>query len=273
MPEGPEIHRIADKLTKAIAQRPIQEIFFAFPALQSYATVLAESQVIQVQAQGKALLTRFACGLNIYSHNQLYGTWMIRKPYQFPATKRQLRLAIHSDRASALLYSASDIEVLNGDEVLAHPFLSNLGPDVLDPEVTEAQVCDRLLSREFARRRLATLLLDQHCLSGLGNYLRSEILFVASIHPLLRPVDCTDQQILDLAKAAIALPRQSYQTGGLTNDLDRVADLKNKGWPRWSYRHHVFNRQDQACFSCGSTIEKHVFGGRRCYICPQCQAH
>jgi endonuclease VIII len=66
------------------------------------------------------MLIRFDNGYTIYSHIQLYGKWYIRNP----KTNRQLRLAIHNENKSALLYSASDIEVLRDEEVPGHPFVS-----------------------------------------------------------------------------------------------------------------------------------------------------
>lgn len=271
MPEGPEIRRAADKLEKAIALEPIDEIFFAFDHLKRYEEILQGDRILQVQTYGKALLLRFACQINIYSHNQLYGLWYVRKPYDYPQTNRQLRLAIHTSRKSALLYSASDIAVLQNDEILIHPFLSRLGPDVLDPAVTPDQIAARFLDKRFYRRGLPTLLLDQHFLCGLGNYLRSEVLFVAGVYPTLRPVDCTPNQITRLAEAAIALSRQSYATAGITNDLQRVAQLKQDGYKRYQYRFYVFSRDRLPCFACGTEIRKDVFGGRRLYYCPTCQ--
>lgn len=271
MPEGPEIKRSADAITSAIAHQPLTELFFAFDHLKSFEGSLAASKVIAVEPRGKALLTRFENQLNIYSHNQLYGVWMVRKAHSFPNTNRQLRLAIHTPKKSALLYSASDIEVLHDDELSSHPFLSRIGPDVLAPETTVEQVTQRLMDKEFHRRRLTTLLLDQHFLSGLGNYLRSEILFAAGVHPSMRPVDCTDEQIDALAKMAIALPRQSYETGGITNDLERVAQLKAEGTRRSAYRFYVFSRESKPCYQCGTSVIKETTGGRRYYFCPTCQ--
>jgi endonuclease VIII len=271
MPEGPEIKRAADKIAKAIAHQPIESISFAFDSLKSYESVLAQAQVISVTPRGKALITRFSNQLSIYSHNQLYGVWYVRAAHSFPATNRQLRLAIHTAKKSALLYSASDILVLDDAELAAHPFLSKLGPDVLDLDTTAEMVCDRLLHKRFHRRGFPTLLLDQHFLSGLGNYLRSEILFVAGVHPTQRPVDCTSDQIEQLAAAAIALPRQSYATQGITNDLNIVAQLKAAGKPRRLYRHWVFSRAGQPCYRCDTPILKDTVGGRRVYYCPQCQ--
>ncbi|MEB3230540.1 MAG: endonuclease VIII [Leptolyngbyaceae bacterium] len=271
MPEGPEIKRAADAIAKAVVYQPITEIFFAFEHLKPYESTLAEATVIAVEPRGKALLTRFSNQLNIYSHNQLYGIWNIRRPYAYPKTKRQLRLAIDTTKASALLYSASDIDVLPDTELANHPFLKRIGPDVLHPETTATQIVQRLTNKSFYRRRLSTLLLDQQFLSGLGNYLRSEILFVAGVHPSLRPVDCTDEQIVILAQMAIALPRQSYETGGITNDLDRVARLKSDGFTRSQYRYFVFSRANKPCYECGTTIVKDRTGGRRYYYCPTCQ--
>jgi endonuclease VIII len=271
MPEGPEIRLAADKIATAIVNQPIASLFFAFDHLKSYESVLTESQVISVKPRGKALLTRFENGWTIYSHNQLYGVWYIRKAESYPATNRQLRLAIHTAKKSALLYSASDILVLNDDDLAIHPFLLTLGPDVLDESLTIAQVQSRLLDKRFMRRGFPALLLDQKFVSGLGNYLRSEVLFLAGIKPTLRPIDCTTPQIEKLAAAILEVPRQSYETKGITNDLTTALALKAQGKPRWFYRHWVFSRQNQPCYVCGDTVVKEEAGGRRVYYCPTCQ--
>ena len=272
MPEGPEIKRAADQVARAIVQQPLISIFFAFEQLKSYEAPLAAEQIVSVQPRGKALLIRFTNNLSIYSHNQLYGRWYTTRSQTYPSTNRQLRLAIHTAKKSALLYSASDIAVLSDDEIAAHPFLQQLGPDVLAAETTIAEVRSRFLDPRFARRGLVGLLLDQHFLCGLGNYLRSEVLFVARVPPGLRPIDCTAEQIERLAKGAIEVSRQSYLTNGITNDLEIAAGLKQKGYSRREFRHSVFNREGKACFVCGTSIVKAIAAGRRLYFCPYCQA-
>jgi len=271
MPEGPEIRIAADKIAKAIANRPIEEIFFAFEHLQPYVEILGKQLVTGVDTKGKGMLIRFESGLSIYSHNQLYGKWEIVPAYQYPDTKRQLRLAIHNQQKSALLYSASDIEVLDEEAIAIHPFLSRLGLDVLDRKTTSKKVKARLLNKSFQRRRFTSLLLDQGFLAGLGNYLRSEILFVARVHPTLRPVDCNEKQISALAKASLKVSQQSYHTEGITNDLKLVEKLKVQGYERQDYRHWVFNREERPCYVCNTAIIKDTSGGRRYYFCPQCQ--
>ncbi|MEM8718330.1 MAG: endonuclease VIII [Cyanobacteria bacterium P01_G01_bin.39] len=273
MPEGPEIRIAADNVAKAIVNQPIREIFFAFEHLKPYEEILSQQLITAVDTKGKGMLIRFTDGLSIYSHNQLYGKWMIRQAYDYPQTKRQLRLAIHNEHNSALLYSASDIDVLDENAIASHPFLSNLGLDVLDPQITPEQVEQRLLDKSFQRRRFTSLLLDQRFLAGLGNYLRSEILFVGRIHPTLRPIDCSSKQISALAEATLQVTQQSYKTKGITNNLEIVTKLKANGHQRQDYRYWVFDRENLPCYRCNSSIVKEVSGGRRYYYCPKCQKH
>lgn len=272
MPEGPEIKRAADKIARAIAHRPTTSMFFAFNHLKPYEAILQGREVVAVQTKGKAMLIRFDNQLSIYSHNQLYGVWMVRSAHDYPHTTRQLRLAIHNTQKSALLYSASDIAVLDEVAVMHHPFLSKLGPDVLDETTTVEQVAARFQDPKFHRRSLAALLLDQRFLCGLGNYLRSEVLFVARVHPQLSARQCTLNQIVELAKASIQISRQSYLTKGITNDLQLVEQLKAEGKRRVAYRHWVFGREHQPCYRCGTLVVKEMLAGRRLYYCPSCQA-
>jgi endonuclease-8 len=271
MPEGPEIRRAADKLHRAIGNQIATEVFFAFDHLKTFQAQLSGCKVTGIRPYGKAIVTYFDNGLGVYSHNQLYGKWITCKPDAVPETNRQLRFAVHTKKKWALLYSASDIEILDHAEVLHHPYIAKLGPEVLDEEVSPAQIYDRTVDQKFRRRQFASLMLDQGFLSGIGNYLRSEILFMAGIHPSLRPMDCNDGQLKAFAQAALQIPRQSYQHNGVTNDLYHAAQLKAAGYRRRDYRHWVFSRSHKPCYRCGTTIEKITIGGRRCYVCPQCQ--
>jgi endonuclease VIII len=271
MPEGPEIRRAADEVERALKNKTVEDIYFAFLHLEDYGDLLMGSIVTRVDTKGKAMLIRFDNGYTIYSHNQLYGKWYIRNTYNYPKTNRQLRLAIHNENKSALLYSASDIEVLRDEEVPGHPFVSKVGPDLLSEEVSVDELMERMKDKRFRNRKWSILLLDQGFVAGIGNYLRSEIMFFAGIHPSLRPVDCTEKQLKKAAHSIKDLVRQSYETGGITNDLDLAQKMKGQGGKRPRYRHWVFNREGGSCFICGSEIEKTVAASRRLYYCPVCQ--
>jgi endonuclease-8 len=271
MPEGPEIRRAADQLARALTGHPVTDIFFRFARLRPLSPYLIGEVVADVDTRGKAMLLRFANGLVIFTHSQLYGRWYVEQSGSRPDTTRELRLAIHNAAYSALLYSASEIEVLDDAGLEDHPFLSRLGPDVLSEEVTPGELSQRLRDSRFARRRLEALLLDQGFAAGLGNYLRSEVLHAAGVHPVRRPVDCSSAEIERLASAICALPRQSYRTGGVTNDPERAATLRAAGVSGADARFLVFRRAEQQCYTCGEKIIELDGGGRRLYVCPRCQ--
>jgi endonuclease-8 len=271
MPEGPEIRREADRIERALAGRPVEAVWFAFEHLRANGDDLAGHRLDRVETRGKALLLRFDCGVNIYSHNQLYGRWYVTARGRTPRTGRQLRLAIHGRLRSALLYSASEIDVLHDEQLADHPFLSRLGPDVLQAATTEASLLDRLSSRRFRGRSLGTLLLDQGFVCGLGNYLRSEILFVTGLRAEQRPRDLDTARLEQLAAAVLELARRAYRLRGVTNDPDDARRLQADGVPRRDYRHFVFARAGRPCRACGSSIEHSTHGSRRLYTCPVCQ--
>ncbi|MGD6795988.1 endonuclease VIII [Metabacillus indicus] len=271
MPEGPEIRRAADQVEKALLPLPVGEVSFAFDHLKDYEPLFEGARVEKVETKGKAMLIRFNNGYTIYSHNQLYGKWVVRNAYTYPKTNRILRLAIHNEKKSALLYSASDIEVLRDSEVPAHPFICKAGPDVLNDDVTPENLFYRFMDKRFFRRRWSALLLDQGFVAGIGNYLRSEILYVSEIHPDMRPVDCTEEQLRAAAEAIISITVQSYRHQGITNDLELAEKLKKQGEKRSQYRHWVFNREGRPCRKDGTEIVKIIASSRRLYYCPECQ--
>ena len=271
MPEGPEIRRAADKVEKAVVGESLERVFFGLPRLEVYADPLGASRVEAIETRGKAMLTHFQCGLTVYSHNQLYGRWYVRKAGRLPSTSRQLRFGIYAQTHWALLYSASDIEVVERDNVGSLPFIARVGPDCLDPKLRPSVVTRRLTSDKFRRRQLGHLLLDQSFIAGIGNYLRSEILFVAGLHPSARGLDCCGEQAKAFGKAVVDVCRRSYKTGGITSDPKLAAALKAEGWTRGEYRHWVFRRGGQPCHACGAKIVPAEVSGRHLSYCPRCQ--
>jgi endonuclease-8 len=162
--------------------------------------------------------------------------------------------------------------VLSAAQLERHPYLCKLGIDLLDPETTLADVRAQVEDERFRRRSLGSLLLDQAFLAGLGNYLRSEILYVATLpHDVtLSAIDAEARQ--RLADTAFALTRQAYRHRGVTNDLERAARLKAEGLHYGQYRHHVFAREGLGCWTCETPVERVDVSGRAVFYCPHCQA-
>jgi len=269
VPEGPEIRRAADRLAEAVVGAPLRSVWFAFPALKSHEQRLRGHRIEAITPHGKALLTQFDHGWTLYSHNQLYGVWKIAAAGARPDTSRSLRVALETDERAILLYSASDVAMWRTADLAQHPFLSKLGPDVLDPALTAAAVEKRLGDPGFLGRALGALLLDQAFLAGMGNYLRSEVLFAARLLPERRPQDLDRDERRALARELLAIPRRSYATRGISPASGMRADYLTDT-PE-GFRFDVFDREGLPCPVCGTGIVRREVGARRLYLCPRCQ--
>lgn len=250
----------------------IDDVWFAFPELAEQAASLIGTRVSRVDTRGKAMLIRFSDQRVLYSHNQLYGIWKLHSEDKPPHTKRTLRVRLSAEGRCASLYSASDISLWHAENLTQHPFLARLGPDLLSQDVAPSDVQQRLSLKQFYKRSLGALLLDQGLVAGLGNYLRSEILFYAQLPPNVRPVELSPEQLKTLADCIIDVTRQAYQTAGVTNREAWIAQAKAAGEPRRHWRFAVFERAGLECHRCGSVIERKMVGSRRLYLCPNCQS-
>jgi endonuclease-8 len=182
-----------------------------------------------------------------------------------------LRLAILTDKGSAWLYSASELALLETDRLGEHPYLARLGVEALAPETRLADVHRTLRDARFAKRSLGALLLDQGFVAGVGNYLRSDILFAARLHPARKLGALEPAERVRLGRAIYTTMRRAYETGGITNEARCVARLRKAGVPRRAYRHLAFARAGEPCWTCQAEMQRSLVAGRRLYACPACQ--
>jgi len=271
MPEGPEVRREADAIAAALVGQSLERVEFGLARLGRYASLLEGACVTAVETRGKAMLIHFDVHYAMYSHNQLYGKWLVAARDNLKSTNRSLRVGLHTRSRSVVLYSASDIEVMPVELIEEHPFIRRLGPDVLSAGLSWREIAERLRNRRFNRRSLATLFLDQRFLAGIGNYMRSEILHEAAVDPQARPRDLSRGEIGRLSRATLLISQRAYEGAGVTNAPARVRTLKKQGFKRGDYRFSVFDREGKACYRCQAEVVRSEMAGRRLYFCPGCQ--
>lgn len=270
MPEGPEVRRQADKIAASLAGRELTDVWLGFDHLEHHGPVLREAGLVAVETRGKAFLLRFGDGSTLYVHHLLYGRWTFGGPNIQKNGNRKLRARIVAGNAGAYLWSATQVDVLDDVGVAKHPFLTGLGPDPLDYSVTPEDVAARLGEPRFRRRTLGALYLDQKFMAGIGNYMRSEILYDARVRPEQRPMDLDPEALERLARSTLVISRRAYEESGVTSDAARVAAAKAAGLPRREWRHFVFGRTG-GCPACGEKVAKIESAGRRIYVCHACQ--
>lgn len=269
MPEGPETHYIADRARQLLVGRPLVEVRLAPSGLEAYEKRLRGKTVATVQARGKALLTGFDNGLTLYTHSQLLGYWEFQEktPPDPPAGSPRVHLATRS--GSATLHIAPKVEIWKTREMEKHPYLAKLGPDVLDAGVTAQDLVTRIGSLPFSRRKLSVLLLQQEFAAGMGNYLRSEVLYEARLAPLRTADSLGKRETQALAKAMLAVSRRSYRSKFKGTVPDSSKDYLAQ--TAKTFRFKVFEREGYPCPSCGGDIVMERLASRRLYWCPRCQ--
>jgi endonuclease VIII len=268
MPEGPEIFLAARAVHAALAHQPCT-LELRYPPLAAKAGDLRGVPITRVHARSKAMLTEFANGTVLYSHNQLYGEWVVHKAGE-PLLAKQIRLIITTQKHQTVLYSATNFAWLKAGSEDQHPYIAKLGPEVLGPQVTALHIAQRLAS--FPRRVIADALLDQQVLAGLGNYLRADILLAARIYPLWKIGTLSSAQLLRIGKLCKTLTQRSVQRAGVVRPWAQYLAARKAGAGFEDARFYAFDRQGAPCWECATPIVRVLQGGRGLFYCPQCQA-
>jgi len=138
--------------------------------------------------------------------------------------------------------------------------LKSIGPDMLNAPPDDEEFIERMMFK--SNRTIAEALMDQSCVSGVGNYLKCESLYAAKISPH-RPVSSlTHEDFADLRSAIIMMMNLSYELGG-------AYSVGPDGTSWISDRFSVYN---QVTDPHGFPVEKKATAdGRTTYWCPKRQ--
>lgn len=145
------------------------------------------------------------------------------------------------------------------------------GIDPLQPGVTEADVAlflGQVLTR--SARPVKSALLDQSVIFGSGNYLASEILFAAGVHPQTPVRRLQPRQVLALARAVCGIMQQALALGGNSMDKGTYRRPDGRLGKMWTQL-RVYGKQGEPCATCERSIERLVIAGRSTFYCKHCQ--
>jgi len=258
VPEGDTVWGTALHLEKALTGDVLVESHFRVPA---YATVdLAGQRVEATVARGKHLLTRIGPDHTLHTHLKMEGAWHLYRPgtsWRRPA--HEARVVLRTEGWTAVGFALGVVELLPREA--EESAVGHLGPDLLGPDWDEDEALRRLLADPG--RPVAEALLDQRNLAGIGNLYKSELCFVAGVHPRLPVGEVPDlRRLVRRARAALEANKQRVEQT-MTGDLRR-------GRQTW-----VFRRDRQPCRRCGTPVRVDMQGPqmqeRATYWCPTCQ--
>lgn len=262
MPEGDTLKKAAALLGVMTGQR-VTGFESPLPALARNDALGAT--ISSVEARGKNLLIWFDATRALYTHLRMEGSWhryLPGTPWRKPA--RQARVILSTEAWIAVCFNAPVVEWLTAWQVLHHPMLASLGPDLLgdatDLEALIQQCLTRL--RIAPERPLGEALLDQRLIAGLGNVYKSELLFIERLDPFQPVANYDDTTLHHLIAVAHKWMRRNLGPGP-----------RQTRWGASRERTWVYGRSGELCPVCNATLQMRRQGqlGRSTYYCPVCQ--
>ena len=147
----------------------------------------------------------------------------------------------------------------------AYPRLTTMGPEPLSNRFSHAYLNEALKGKTAP---IKAALLDQKIIAGLGNIYVCEALFRAGISPKRLSRTVPGQRAARLAPAINAVIAEAIEAGG-SSISDFTATDGALGY--FQHRFDVYDREGEACKSCGSVVKRIVQSGRSTFYCPSCQ--
>ena len=227
---------------------------------------LAGLTIDKLERRAKYLLLRCKTGTLIL-HLGMSGSLRILTEDAPPGTHDHFDLVLSNGklmrlrdprRFGAVLWHQGDIK--------AHPLLSRLGPEPLDPDSFHANY----LYQATRNRNIAIkqFIMDSHVVVGVGNIYASEALFAAGIRPQLKSGKLSLARCERLVLAISATLDAAIIAGGSTL-RDFVNTSGNPGY--FQQQHWVYGRGGEPCRQCGAAIRQIKQGQRSSFYCAQCQ--
>lgn len=279
MSEGPEVKRAAARLNEALSGETIREMEAHHKKLlvwlEQDPETLIGRKILRVHTIGKHILFDLDNGSHLHNHLLMFGSWRVYGTRAKIERDPRVMEIIRTDNHRAVLRGGSVFELLPAGTLETHPSINKLGPDVLGETFDEKRALQNL--RNHPEVEIGVALLDQEFLAGIGNYLKSEILFLARINPRNLIRNLTLKQLREIVRTARQVMQFSFENSSYTVPDEIRARLDERGMSPLTVgrKHYVFRRTNKPCWVCGTPIRQYRQGpgkGRITYQCPTCQA-
>jgi len=217
-------------------------------------------KVLDVQTKGKLLWITFENDLYLLSTLGLSGGWAFlqygKKQFDFSEVlddfdgyiaeeelkgylnnaKNHLNVEFKTDKGSLFFYdtlSFGTLKVIKGIEEL-NKKLKTIGPDIMDETTTLEIFKTQIKKKVNLDKEIGVVLMNQKLVSGIGNYLRADILYLSKVSPFRKVNKITDAELKDIYDNARILTWGDYdkqeairlkimtKTTKLPKDYDRL---------------------------------------------------
>jgi formamidopyrimidine-DNA glycosylase len=271
MPELPEVETIAQSLKQMIVGKTISAITLFHPpllklGLPSRLEDFIGRRITDVNRRGKYLIMDTGKDFSLVLHLKMTGQ-IVLAPCRTAADKHTRMTIQFKGMTNELRFrdirKFGNLYIMTPRVLSKHMFFQDLGPEPL--KISMARFKALFMGR---KTKIKSLLLNQAFLAGIGNIYADEILHASKIHPLT-PASALNQKQLEQLYLCMRdiLDQAVIAKGSSIRDYLDVEGIKG----RFQDQHKVYQRENLACHSCRTPIQRMRINGRSSHFCPCCQ--
>jgi len=210
LPEGPEVKLFVDKL-KNYENKKIRSINFMsgrFLKKSPDISAFIGQKFNSISCKGKFIW--FECKEDIiFNTLGMTGSWSL-------SNTQHSRISVEFESDEVIYFndmrSFGTFQVKNRKEL--DKKLKSIGPDMLSDPPPDKDFIKRL--RKKNNKNICEVLMNQSVISGIGNYIKAESLWLSRIYPFAAIKDLTDDNLRSLYCAVLFVIRSSYASQGAT---------------------------------------------------------
>ena len=220
MPEGPEVKRISVQLNGIIAEKTISDFQILSgrylthgppKGLESFLS-FSDKKISSVNCKGKFIWLEFSNHpeVSIWNTLGMTGSW---SKVQGEHSRAKMSFADGSSLYFTDIRNFGTINFSFSREEL-NKKLKSLGPDMLSAPPTKEEFFK--IVKKQKDKTLPEFLMNQKVISGVGNYVKAEALYLAGISPLRTCSSLSEKEIIALQDSIDKVLSTSYNSGGST---------------------------------------------------------
>lgn len=268
MPELPEVETTLRGLKPHLLHRKISQIQISQPQLRYRVPdeihTLKNSTILSLQRRAKYLIISTDKGHMIW-HLGMSGSMRIQPAQQIDAKHEHIKLFF--DNGSSLRFKDPrrfGFLLLTRSDPLTYKLLSRLGPEPLTEDFNANTLLQHCKHRKTAIKKL---IMDSHCVVGIGNIYACESLYLSGINPKTKACRISLQRLESLVRSIKSVLQQAIDQGGTTLQDFTQTDGK-PGY--FSQSLNVYGNTG-GCPNCGKAIKRIIQGQRSTFYCTNCQ--
>lgn len=272
MPELPEVETIRGQLRKLVPFTILNEKYSdkIGSIIKNDKPQVADLTIVDIMRKGKFLNFHFADNTHLINHLGMSGSWIInKKPSEEKHTHVEFHICVKKDLKKYYL-SYVDPRRFGKMYYCSLPHFKKrwgaIGPDITSQEFTLEYLGE--LIKKYPNKKIKDLLMNQKLLSGVGNYMASEICAWAKIRPQKRCSLISKKYWPKIYESILFVAGGAIKSGGTTfsGGYRDTTGKKGEGLK------NLIVFYQRVCGQCKSEPVKKVYlSGRGTYYCPFCQ--